>query len=131
ARDMRDTRAISRLWDELERWVQLEPRFLGAGANRDRRWFMRTLIALASEAGLGRTPRGPGRVRILSASLARGLHVPYLFVMGLGERSFPRLVAPEVFFEESELEALEQAGLSFPAAGDPMADEMLLFYQVV
>jgi ATP-dependent helicase/DNAse subunit B len=89
------------------------------------------LGALAAEAGLARTPRGPGRVRVLSADLIRTLDVPYLYVMGLGERSFPRLGAPEPFFDDGERQSFRQAGIDFTCAGDRMPDELLLFYQVV
>ncbi|MBV9123173.1 MAG: exodeoxyribonuclease V subunit gamma, partial [Planctomycetes bacterium] len=131
AADARDARALARFWEELDQWTRLEGQLQGGQPLRDRRWFVRTLTSLAAEAGLARTPRGPGRVRVLSAPLARSLPVPYLFLMGLGERGFPRLVPPEVFFEEPERRVLQQAGLDLPFPGDPMADEMLLFYQLV
>jgi ATP-dependent helicase/DNAse subunit B len=51
--------------------------------------------------------------------------------MGLGERSFPRLTAPEPFFDEQERQAFRQAGLDFSSADDLMPAEMLLFYLVV
>jgi ATP-dependent helicase/DNAse subunit B len=59
------------------------------------------------------------------------LEAPYLFVMGLGERSFPKLTVPEPFFDEQERQSFKQAGLDFSCVGDLMPDEMLLFYQVV
>ena len=127
----RDALALRRLWDELDQWAGLDRRFQRRELPRDRAWFLRTLGAVAAESLLARTPRGPGRVRVLSAPLARGLESPYLFVMGLGERSFPRLAAPEFFFDEAERQALKQAGLDFACAADLMPDEMLLFYQVV
>src|SRR5262249_59510260 len=91
----------------------------------------RLLGAVAAGAGLARTPRGPGRVRVLSTDLVRALEVPYLVVMGLGERSFPRLAAPEPFFDEAERQAFRQVGLELSCAEDRLPDEMLLFYQVV
>src|SRR5205823_1148679 len=97
----------------------------------ERGGFLRLLGAVASEAGLARTPRGPGRVRALSAPLARGLEAPHVFLMGLSERSFPQLGAPEPFFDETERQAFKQAGLDFPCVSDLLPDEMLLFYQVV
>jgi ATP-dependent helicase/DNAse subunit B len=131
ARYSRDTAALARLWQDLEQWIELERKLKGADVSCDAGQFGRMLSALTAEAGLARTPRGPGRVRILSAPLARNLSVPYLFVMGLGERSFPRLSAPEPFFEEAERQSFRQAGLDFPCQSDLMPDEMLLFYQVV
>ncbi|HEV3259373.1 MAG TPA: PD-(D/E)XK nuclease family protein [Gemmataceae bacterium] len=127
----RDALALRRLWDELGQWARLDSQFQGREQTRDRAWFLRTLSAVAAEALLARTPRGPGRVRVLSAPLTRGLDAPYLFVMGLGERGFPRLAPPEFFFDEAERQALRQAGLDFACAADLMRDEMLLFYQVL
>jgi ATP-dependent helicase/DNAse subunit B len=123
--------ALRRLGDELGQWLRTERLLHPEGRVRKRKEFHRMLLALAAQSGLARTPRGPGRVRVLSAELARGLEVPYLFVMGLGERSFPRLVAPEPLFDEQERQAFRQAGLDFVCVGDLMPDEMLLFYQVV
>jgi ATP-dependent helicase/DNAse subunit B len=51
--------------------------------------------------------------------------------MGLGERSFPRLTAPEPLFDEQERQSFKQAGLEFAGVSDRLPDEMLLFYQVV
>ena len=51
--------------------------------------------------------------------------------MGMGERGFPRLNAPEPFFDEAERQALRQAGLDISCMSDLMAEEMLLFYQIV
>ncbi|HJT77652.1 MAG TPA: PD-(D/E)XK nuclease family protein, partial [Gemmataceae bacterium] len=53
------------------------------------------------------------------------------FLIGLGERSFPCLTAPEPIFDEQERQALRQAGLDFPCMDDRIPGEMLLFYQLV
>jgi ATP-dependent helicase/DNAse subunit B len=129
--DARDAAAVERLRQELGRWLQLAGQLYGPAQTLPRKVFLRRLGALAAEAGLARTQRGPGRVRFLSAELARDLEVPYLFVMGLGERSFPRLAAPEPFFDEQERLAFKRAGLDFACVGDQMPAEMLLFYQLV
>ena len=52
--------------------------------------------ALAAEACLPRSPAGPGRVRVLSANQARHLDADHVFLLGLGERSFPRLTPPQI-----------------------------------
>ncbi|MFN4259648.1 MAG: PD-(D/E)XK nuclease family protein [Gemmataceae bacterium] len=131
AEDDRDQRALRRLWDELEQWGRLEERLFG-GRLRDLGQFARLLSILAAGVGLARTPRGVGRVRVLSAELAVTLDVPYLFVMGLGERGFPRLTAATPLFDESERLSLRQAGLrDLPCLVDMMPDEMLLFYRLV
>ncbi|MBI1918205.1 MAG: exodeoxyribonuclease V subunit gamma [Planctomycetes bacterium] len=133
-----DGAAWQRLWVEVEQWRTRDLLATRAGdvlAGRkrllDRKTFLRRLTALASEAGLARTPRGPGRVRVLSAPLARHLDADHVFVMGLGERSFPRLVAPTPLFDEAERQRLRDAGLDFVGVADLMPDEMLLFYQLV
>ena len=134
-----DVAAWRRFWDELDHWCRR-----GRGAGRwpagarqasglphDRKTFLHRLGALAVEAGVARTPRGPGRVRVLSAPLARHHDAEYVFVMGLGERSFPRLAAPSALLDETERQALRQAGLDLPGVGDLLPAEMLLFYQLV
>lgn len=125
-----DAAALAYLGDELQRWLRLDQGFHPDGRPLERSQFHRLLTTLAAEAGLARTPRGPGRVRVLSAPLARALHADHVFVMGLGEGSFPRLAA-ESFFDEQERQALRQEGLAFPPLEDLLSDEMLLFYQVV
>jgi ATP-dependent helicase/DNAse subunit B len=127
----RDAAALARFWDELERWVCVEQQLHDGGRILERTRFHRLLGALATEAGLARTARGPGRVRVLSAPLARGLRAPYVFIMALGERSFPRLTPPQDLFDEQERQTFRQEGLDFPAMADLLPDEMLLFYQVV
>jgi ATP-dependent helicase/DNAse subunit B len=127
----REAQALDRLWKGLAEWNRLEREVHGTARRYPRTQFLRMLGALTAETGLARTPRGPGRVRVLSAALARELDVPYLFVMGLGERSFPRLTPPEPFFDEQERQAFKQVGLDFLCLGDRMPDEMLLFYQLV
>jgi ATP-dependent helicase/nuclease subunit B len=126
AEDRRDHAGLKRLWEETETWRERD-----GGTVLDRRTFLRRLNAVAAEAGLPRTPFGPGRVRVLSANLAQQLHAPYVFVMGLGERSFPRLTAPHSLLDDAQRQRLQQAGIALPLADDALAGEMLLFYQVV
>jgi ATP-dependent helicase/DNAse subunit B len=126
-----DAAAWQRFSDELEHWLRLDRLVHGGRRPLGRGEFQRRITTLAAEAGLARTPRGPGRVRVLSAGLTRTLDVPHLFVLGLGERSFPRLAPPEPLFDEQERQSFKQAGLDFTCVSDLMPDEMLLFYQVV
>jgi ATP-dependent helicase/DNAse subunit B len=128
ARNARDAGALARLWEELSVWIQREG---GTGPTLDRRTFQRRLSALAGEVGLARTPRGPGRVRVLSAELARYLEADHVFLLGLGERGFPRLAAPPSLLDDADRQALRQAGIELPQDADLLPDEMLLFYQVV
>jgi ATP-dependent helicase/DNAse subunit B len=121
----RDRAALEQFWLELTQWAER------SGAALDRKAFHRRLTTLASETGLPRTPTGPGRVRVVSAELARHLAVPYVFVLGLGERGFPRLAAPQPFFDESERLVFRERGVALPGAVEQMPGEMLLFFQIV
>ncbi len=118
--------ALALLFDELARWKDAEPERVV-----DRRTFLRRLGVLAGCAGLPRTPRGSGRVRVLSAAQARHLDADYLFVVGLGERGFPRLAPAPTILDEAERLALAPLGLSAAGPAELLPDEMLLFYQVV
>jgi ATP-dependent helicase/DNAse subunit B len=123
--------ALHRFWDELAAWERLARRLHGGPRLIDRAHFHRLLTTLAAGAGMARTPRGPGRVRFLSADIARGLSADHVFVLGLGEHSFPRLAAAEPIFDEQERQSLKAAGLDVRGVSDLMPDEMLLFYGIV
>ncbi len=124
--DERNRAALACLWQELDCWRQRQPQ-----APVERRTFLRRLSALAAAAGLPRTPRSPGRVRILSAELARHLEVDHLFVMGLGERSFPRPAGGPTLLDDHDRLAYKKAGIDLPGSTDSTPEEMLLFYQLV
>ncbi len=129
SRDLRDRLALQRLNEELARWRERTE----AGrrdAPFDATTFLRRLTALVGELGLARTPRGPGRVRLLSADLARALHAEHVFVLGLGEGSFPQATATP-FFDETDRQTFRAAGLPFPLVSEQLPAEMLLFHQVV
>lgn len=72
-----------------------------------------------------------GRVRILSANSARALSVPYLFVAGLTERSYPSPAREDRLYSEAEYQRLHDAGLPVVLRAERTAEEMLLFYEVV
>ncbi len=56
-------------------------------------------------------------MRVLSAESVRGLRVPYLFLAGLGERSFPSPQREDRLYSEAEYQRLIDAGLPLAAAG--------------
>lgn len=127
AEQPRDRAAQERLWDELERWT----RHQSGAALWDRARFGRLLHSLAAGSGLARTARGPGRVRVVSAEAATQLEPDYLFILGLGERSFPRLVPPAAILDDAERHALRQARVDLAEPDSLRPAEMLLFYQLV
>ncbi len=126
-----DTAALDRLWRDLIQWATLSASLHGVEQPIDARRFLQVLGALAVESGIARTPRGAGRVRVFSAPIAATLGAPYVFVMGLGERSFPQLAAPEPFLDESERQLLRKAGHEWTCFDDLLPAEMNLFYQLV
>jgi ATP-dependent helicase/DNAse subunit B len=126
----RDRAVLTCLWAEVDGWLERERQRPGQRV-LDRKAFQRRLTALAGTASLPRTSHGPGRVRVLSAPLARQLSADFVFVMGLGERFFPRLAAPSALLDEPDRQSFQQAGLDLASGANDLADEMLLFYQVV
>lgn len=123
--------ALDRLWAELDAWEKLDAALDLTGKALDRAAFFRTLHAVAAEAVLPRTPRGPGRVRLVSAELARGLAADHVFVLGLGEGSFPRPGAAGAILDEAERTRLRGAGADLAGLADRLPDEMLLFYALL
>ncbi len=125
-----DGLAWKRFWEEVQAWVERETQ-RGSRRRLDRRTFQRRLHGLALAAGLQRTPRGPGRVRILSAEIAACLNADHLFVLGLGERGFPLLAVPSPLLDETERQGVRQQGLDITCLSDVLSEEMLLFYGLV
>jgi hypothetical protein len=109
--DPLDRLELSRLWEGVEAWLARH-----AEAAVDARMFQRRLAALAGAGGLPRTPRGPGRVRVLSATSARHLDAACVFVMGLGERGFPRLETGPSILEDDREADQRGGGSTFLAA---------------
>ena len=92
--------------------------------------FAAELRDLLSHEALKPTPEPGGTVRILSVEQLRNLDIPYLFLMGMTETSFPSNRTDDCLFSEAER-------LEFIARGVPLrhrtadhADEMLLFYSI-
>jgi ATP-dependent helicase/nuclease subunit B len=127
--DERNRAAWDVLWAEAGAWQR---RHEQAGDRPlDRRTFQCRLLALASGAGLPRTAAGLGRARALPAVAARHLTADHVFVLGLGERGFPRPGGEPSLLDDTQREELNRAGLAVAAPGDHLAGERLLFYQVV
>lgn len=72
-----------------------------------------------------------GRIRILNAGDVRHLDVPYLFLAGLTETSFPQSRGDDCIYNETERRELGQRGISLRHRTSENQDEMLLFYGVV
>ncbi|MBX3411719.1 MAG: PD-(D/E)XK nuclease family protein [Pirellulales bacterium] len=122
-------------WDELlaalERLAQLE-RHLGEEAETLSRHEFYQLLA---DVARWHRPQGrrdeSGCVRVVSAPAARALSIPYLFLAGLTERSFPAALREDRFYTEHEYQAFREAGLPLELRADQNQKEMLLFYELV
>ncbi|MDA1213313.1 MAG: PD-(D/E)XK nuclease family protein [Planctomycetota bacterium] len=77
------------------------------------------------------TKSATSSVRILSAQSVRHLEVPYLFLPGMNEGSFPNQRRENCLYGEQERAQLRQLGVPFSIMQMHRHDEMNLFYSVV
>lgn len=71
-----------------------------------------------------------GTVRILSVEQLRNLDIPYLFLMGMTEASFPSNRTDDCLFSEAERLEFISRGVPLRHRTADHADEMLLFYSI-
>lgn len=71
-----------------------------------------------------------GEVRVLEASEVRHLEVPYLFLLGLTERSFPSRGGESCIYSERDRMELNGSGIRLQLKEQRLQDEMLLFYGI-
>jgi ATP-dependent helicase/DNAse subunit B len=122
AADHRDRGALAALWSALEDW---------AGPPVPRPLFLRRLGTLAVSVRRPPSDRSAGRIRVVPAEDTARIDCDYLFVLGLGERSFPRLAPPPSLLNDADRQILRVAGLPFPDPGRRLAAEQLLFLQLI
>jgi ATP-dependent helicase/DNAse subunit B len=72
-----------------------------------------------------------GRIRVLSASSVRSLHIPYLFLAGLCEKAFPPPDREDRLYSEAEYARLIEHDLPLVTRSERNREEMLLFYEAV
>ena len=123
------------VWQQFDAALQESWRlteWLGQEATElDRRQALAGLIDILGNQPVGRTNDESGRVRVLSAIGVRQLRVPYLFVAGLCEKSFPSPDREDRLYGEAEHQRLIDEGLPLPTRADRQNDEMLLFYEAI
>ena len=117
-----DRHALGKLWAALDSWN---------GPDMTRGMFLRRLTILAGSLELSRAEPFAGCIRVVPAEEARHLDCDYLFVLGLGERSFPRLVPPPSLLDDADREILRAAGLPFPDSAARLGAEQLLFMELI
>ena len=76
-------------------------------------------------------PRRAGVVEILDAAQIRGLDVPFLFLGGLTESSFPLRGGDSFLYTEADRRELNAHGLTLGHRTAQTQAEMLLFYSIV
>ncbi len=89
------------------------------------------LSDLLQHQSLPVAPRQAGVVEILDAAQIRGLDVPYLFLGGLTESSFPQHGGDNFLYSEADRQELNTHGLTLGHRTAQTQAEMLLFYSVV
>jgi ATP-dependent helicase/nuclease subunit B len=93
--------------------------------------FLGELTDLLERQRLPPRQREEGRVRVLSAEQVRNLDVPYLFLAGLTESSFPRHRRDDCLYGESERQELNRHGLALGHRSLRAQEELLMFYGIV
>jgi ATP-dependent helicase/nuclease subunit B len=131
-RSMRsETAAWKQLQETLQEGQQLAA-WLGQDVPRlDRKQAREALVDILGNQTLGTANEEPGRVRVLAAASVRHLRIPYLFLAGLSEKSFPAADPGDGVYSEAEHQRLIEAGLPLPSRSDRQSDEMLLFYETI
>ncbi len=125
-----DAEGLARLWSELKRWARRETASTTRRALRPER-FLRVLSAIASVPCWGRTPRNAAGVTLLSAKASVGLDCDYLFLIELGEGSWPDLSPPTSLFDDRERERLRNLGFDLANPTARLGAEQLLFLNLV
>lgn len=119
--DASESASLVLLWSELGR---------DGERKQTRAGFLNELAIVAGTACLPLRAEN-GRVRVVAAEEARHIDCDYLFVLGLGEKSFPKLSPPTSLLDDSDRNALRELGVPFAKPADRLGREQLLFLQLV
>ncbi|HEX4588580.1 MAG TPA: hypothetical protein VH120_01545, partial [Gemmataceae bacterium] len=125
-----DAAAWARLWEELDAWTEQESHVHGRPPTHDRAAVLKLMTTLAAGTATPLSTSSQAAVRVLPAEQARHLDCDHMYILGLGERSFP-LIAGGPLFDEAERQSFRSFGLDVRCLSDRLPDEMLLFYQLV
>jgi ATP-dependent helicase/nuclease subunit B len=126
----RDRRVWDALCEVLREAAQIRE-LLDDGRELSLAEFTKLLRDLFESQALIESPGERGRARIVNAADVRNLNVPYLFLMGLSEASFPRGRRDDCFYSAAERRAFLRNDRSPAEPSTPQQDEMLLFYSIV
>ena len=126
-----DSSAWQKLLDTLAQSEQTAAWLEGAPAPLSRRQLLSYLEDALRSTPCESATDEAGRVRVLGAESARHISVPYVFVAGLSEMSFPPAERDDCIYSDAETRELVAAGLPLVSRTDRRRHEMLLFYQIV
>lgn len=93
--------------------------------------FYTQLVDLLQNQSLSPRGNGVGNVLVLEAEQVRNLDIPYLFLAGLTETSFPQNRNDDCLYGEAERKQLNEQGIALGNRSSRSQDEMLLFYNIV
>ncbi|MSR57540.1 MAG: hypothetical protein EXS05_07695 [Planctomycetaceae bacterium] len=96
-----------------------------------RQRFVQELSDLLRQDAFNSRKSETGCVRVVSAEQVRNLDIPYLFLVGLTERSFPRRRSDDCLYSEFDRQELNAQGLALAPHSQRAQEEMLMFYNVV
>ena len=128
--DPADAAALARLWAELDHWARADWPAVAARKTVPKAGFTRMLGTLTGSTPQPAPPPG-GRVRVLPPEEARGAACDHLFVLDLGEGSFPDLSAPVSLLGDPDRSRLRAAKVPVPDPEGRLSAEMLLFAELV
>ncbi|MGA2796045.1 MAG: PD-(D/E)XK nuclease family protein [Thermoguttaceae bacterium] len=122
-------------WNRL-RAALLAGEVLGGWRNRradelDRKGAFQALEDMLRSERMPAADDESGRVRVLGAASVRSLQVPFLFLAGLSEKTFPAADREDRLYSEAEYLELIEKGLPLVARTERAREEMLLFYEVL
>jgi ATP-dependent helicase/nuclease subunit B len=93
--------------------------------------FVRQFRDILSSQTFGTASSDAGKVLVLEATDVRNVDVPYLFLAGLSESSFPRSRPDDCLFAEADRRRYVRKGGPEAIGLSQQQDEMLLFYSIV
>lgn len=123
--------AWDELWETMDAEYRLQQQIGHEAPELSAAEMLAELVDLLAETSLWQPGNESGCVRVLHAAAARAMEIPYLFLAGLTERSFPAPEPQAELHTPAEREQLIYDGLPLPSRGERSSREMLLFYEVV
>jgi ATP-dependent helicase/DNAse subunit B len=119
-----------RWWELLERWAARPHRERGE-SRLNRASFRQMLHVLGGSPILSRSREVKDGVRLLPVEQAIRERVDYLFVLTLGEGSFPQLGTRNSLLDDADREALIRLGCRLISREERLASEQRLFLQLL